>query len=143
MSNKQLTPGELSELLKSLQQIQKMQSDINAKNSRPLSDDEVKDRVGRNDYGLSPDNPVILSNIPFSAAFRFEALKAIPSTYTTATISKRMVGRLRRDSILTAIARGVFPFPQVAGLEKTRQFRRRQAALYLLWCFLPSLGLLE
>jgi len=69
MANKQLTSEEMSDLLKSLQAIQQMQSDINARNSRPLSDDEVRRRVSRSDYGLSLDNPVILDNIPFSVAF--------------------------------------------------------------------------
>ena len=69
MSNKPLTPEEKSDILKSLQKIQQMQRDINVKNSRPISDDEVRRKVNRNDYGLSLDNPVILDNIPLSAAF--------------------------------------------------------------------------
>ena len=85
MPNKQLTPEEMSDLLKSLQKIQQMQSDINAKNSRPLSDDEVRRRVSRSDYGLSLDNPVILDNIPLSVVF----LKHIKSPAGTLFVQEK------------------------------------------------------
>ena len=84
MPNKQLHPEEMSDLLKSLQAIQQMQSDINVRNSRPLSDDEISRRVSRSDYGLSLDNPVILDNIPFSVAF----LKLIKSPARTPFVQK-------------------------------------------------------
>lgn len=79
MADKQLSSNELNDVLGALHKIQQMQSEINAKKCRPLSDDEVKRRVSRSDYGLSLNNPIMLNNVPLTHYF-LQAIKSPSGT---------------------------------------------------------------